>query len=61
MQSVACVVVAVVEDINDLPRLEFIHDPEGTLLDMRFEIQAKGYACTMSLSGSDLPAVTKCL
>ena len=30
-----------VEYMGDLPDMEFIHDPEGTLLDMRFEIEAK--------------------
>ena len=39
-------------NIIDLPRIEYIHNPLGTLLDMRFEIQAKGYqeTCWLGLA-----------
>ena len=37
----------------DLHRMEYIRNPLGTLLDMRFEIRAKGYQepCWLGLAG----------
>ena len=43
VQSGACVVVPIVEYKGDLAKTEFIHDPEGTLLDIKFKIRAKIY------------------
>ena len=42
----------IVEYMSNLPRMELIHDPEGTLLDIRCEIRAN--VCR-SLAGVGLP------
>ena len=51
----------IVEYIGNLPRKEYICNPEGTLLDIRFEIRAKEYVCTRSLTGLDWTDATKYL
>ena len=58
MQSVVCVVDSIVEYMGNLPRKEFIYDPLGTLLDLRFEMQAKGGVCTRSLTGLETGLVS---
>ena len=41
MKSVVRFVVLIVKYMGDLPKMEFIHGPEGTLLDTRIEIRVK--------------------
>ena len=45
VQSGACIVGLIIEYMGDLPKMEVIHDPEGTVLDIRFEIQANIFMC----------------
>ena len=53
MQSSVCNVVLTVEYTSGLPKIEFKHDLEGTILDMRLRYE-QGYVCTSSLTGIEL-------